>query len=395
MEEIIKARNKLLRALQKVVSQPQYDNFREIYHQIRNDEERMLAQSCEEIKKVSYSRKPEYRLDSKRRIRTTLGRFISKNYRHFYNFDDKQLNDFVSNVIAHTIDTEEVFSLIRGPDIEVAYRDGVGGYTCMSEERSPLTRFYSENPDKVGMLVLNEKEARALVWKSDEDIILMDRIYPNDGQHIPLYNKYAKEQKWVIRKHNSAPLLQCDDFSKKEFDDYHKITLKQSSTGKYPYMDSWMYAKKLPNNLVLVTNSPKDYDTTLLRTSGYFEDGCITCYKCGIRTGEFYEVNENNYCRCCVVRCAFCRIYMLREESKDSGYHGMVCSECYDRAIECPKCNNKILPTMLRNTEKGKMCIRCEDNLYCYCSRCDKRMLREEAKSNSLYDYLCEECYNR
>lgn len=123
----------------------------------------------------------------------------------------------------------------------------------------PYTRWYDENPDRVGVLTARDKDtgelyARALIWKLPNGTKFMDRLYPGDGGAVPAaVHKWAREQGIpfrVGRGHSDAG----DSIT---FEDV-VIEMKPPSNGMYPYMDTMICSVLDPKtNKVYISN---DYD---------------------------------------------------------------------------------------------------------------------------------------
>lgn len=183
-----------------------FPQFFDIYSYIINDENSYVAQSSDDFSNISYATKPEYKLNNNKRTKTTLGRYIKRKCTDLLiknTINDKQLEEFVAVVLSHFPELMD-FTILKGRDIETAYYNGLGDTSCMTGCCAEFTRVYTDNPDKVGLLTL-KNYSRALIWKTDEGRTLIDRIYPNSGQHIALYEKYAKDNKFGIREHHGIP----------------------------------------------------------------------------------------------------------------------------------------------------------------------------------------------
>jgi len=395
-EKIEKARQELLRAMQKIVIKKQFLKFDELYWEIYYDNLSYLGISLDNPKLISYSRNRNDKFSHAKRVKTTLGRYIRRNKKPYCSCaTDNDIDKFVGEVIAQTLNPTELFTVLRGIDIEQAYYDMVGGHTCMTEHKAKFVRIYAENPEKIGLLVLNKNEARALMWETDGKRVLIDRIYPNDGQHIALYNRYAKEQKWITRLHHGRPQKGTREFRQK-----YKITLKQPSNGKYPYMDSFQYSwLLLDSGLVVVTNNKNTpHETKLCRDNGIYEDNLIRCEGCNDRDLPNIRLNGLPYCRYCVSSCRECNKYLLLENLTNTNvfHQKYLCKECFNKCESCTDCGIKIITSDIRIVEKDKkICSDCFNTRYIICQRCEKIIKRSAEIYDSYYGYICQECHNK
>ena len=188
-------------------------------------------------------------LSTKTKTETNIGRFVRNILSsNGVKFTDQQIEEFVNAYKAawNRKYAPKEFSIVKGEDIKFWYLESnyyhggksTLGNSCMRYERkNPWLSIYTENPDKVSMMILtdypdDEKDrklvARALIWTKDDGGIYCDRIYYNaDDIHLEC-------KKWLKAKYPKA------DF----YGERHNtitVTLKNVEFKKYPYMDSLCY----------------------------------------------------------------------------------------------------------------------------------------------------------
>jgi hypothetical protein len=146
--------------------------------------------------------------------------------------------------------------IITGEDIREWYyqknygfndsgQQGTLGNSCMRYARAQR-RFdiYCENPDKIAMAIylneLGELMARALIWKLDNNVIFMDRIYHVDYASEEILHNYALEKKMKTYK---------DGYQNKNIMEI-KLDKNYGRRENNPYMDTMRYFNFKTYNLV-------------------------------------------------------------------------------------------------------------------------------------------------
>jgi len=265
------------------------------------------------------------------------------------------------------------FTLVKGEEIRESYRNKLGGESCMTGSNVNKLDMFVEN-DNVQLLTYQEPSgftARALVWQADDESICMDRIYPNDGQHVSLFEQYAKKKDWLVREHNSLPdgTMLFDDKGR-------EVTIQVPSSGLWPYLDSFQGTNdELCGEVTLNTYDDNSYKFDC--TSGGFRGGvmCVMCEESGIEEDMVFH-GESWYCTDCFndnySACDNCGDY-----EHDDDILGVeddqLCRDCYDRkASKCIKCGDSFYDDNLTSVNDGDMkyCSDClEHAVKCECCR--------------------------
>jgi len=149
------------------------------------------------------------------RQKTRIGRFILKLFGDKYS--EMSIERFVNKYKSVTRETKTYFRMFSGEDIKTYYDDrntedtGTLGNSCMKFERcQEYLEMYSDNPKKIKLLVLFEKDTpkaigRALIWKLDNmsNTYLMDRIYTSRDSDRNIFRRYAKDNGIYLTKYDN------------------------------------------------------------------------------------------------------------------------------------------------------------------------------------------------
>jgi hypothetical protein len=203
---------------------------------------------------------------------------------------DKDLEDFVNVFKASDDKSELEFKLVKGEDIAKYYKEenyfskhhGTLGNSCMKEEGKKTFKIYTENPKKVKLLILIDKDekihGRALVWKLKESPsdtkYLMDRVYTNKDSDVIKFKKFADENDWMYKKFNTSYTNQGVQFIYKGVDVNGVLTVKlDGDFNSYPYIDTMSFLSKEKNELSNVS-SKRCYE---LKSVYGDRDRCSVC----------------------------------------------------------------------------------------------------------------------
>jgi len=163
-------------------------------------------------------------------------------------FTEPQVEEFVNGYKSewNRIYNPREFDIVRGEDIKFwyleknYYRGGQSslGNSCMRyENKNNRLGIYTDNPDKVSMMIFTDYEpgsdvkkllARALIWKTDSGKIYCDRIYANSDEIFTECKSWLKSKYPEIRFYPES--------TEKIF-----VTLNKVLFDKYPYVDSLQY----------------------------------------------------------------------------------------------------------------------------------------------------------
>jgi len=415
MNKILKDRVRLIRAMQKHIvilnnNIPALDLMNKIISDIRgNAHGHFLSISIHDETKVSYARTTADKFNSEKRIKTTLSRYI----RRQLEIDTTILTDQLLNIFSRKINFELLaadgvnknIKILTGNDIVNHYKN-TSTYSCMTNGNSYKTRLYAMNPDKVSLVVYNEI-VRALLWKCDDGVMVLDRIYPSGCDNVELLQRWACKRDYVVRDDpDGASYENEEDLSDNKV---HCVSLKYDDT--FPYMDTFKFVVLDPTGKIAYCYNklPKKPYVLATETSGQIPGEPYHCCSCSCSMGEddAYCVNDNWYCRDCYSEnfssCDNCGGEYPAEDViniNDSCYCERCANRLYKKCEDCDEyfAKNKIYDVCGGNKE---VCGSCLENNYSQCRHCDEYVKSDDITEVNLHNvgsysykhgYVCESC---
>jgi deoxyribodipyrimidine photolyase len=187
---------------------------------------------------------------------TKIGRLVKNLLPKDSDITDKEIEDFVNIWKSHFIGDRFKIEEVSGEDIRKWYskknhnilaKKSSLGKSCMSGEPSKIFNIYVDNPEVVSMIIQRDENgkllSRALVWKTTDDIRILDRIYYTHD-----WNKYGVI-KFFKEKYSDGLTLKPNLF------EVQLKNWKYVETG-YPYLDTFCYLDWKTGKL---SNEPKNY----------------------------------------------------------------------------------------------------------------------------------------
>ena len=188
---------------------------------------------------------------SSRRFQAKPGSFVSK---IFKNISSKEVEKFSNLYKTFTKKSKFTLRVVSGQEIKKfyhydSYKSGSGtlGASCMKHDSSQkLLDVYSENPDKVSMLVMTDEcdmlMGRAILWDFNS-YKLMDRIYTICDEDFSFwFKKWATENGYLYKsEQNWYNTLQFEKIGDKKQELRVKISLDSADHRYYPYMDTFKF----------------------------------------------------------------------------------------------------------------------------------------------------------
>jgi hypothetical protein len=207
-------------------------------------------------------------------IATKLGKYLVKNYKEIVPADHI-LSDFVASLNAVIWKEPPSIVVYKGEDIITAYErcnHSKGVSSCMTKEGRHINqKFLALNPDKVELHCYEDVEniyARVLVWTVNGGRKVVDRIYPNKGDHYHnmlehfegLNNHYIRENHNAPHKHDMIPINDLvDPF----------VIMKGADLETYPYLDTFRYGVIIGDEIILTNKICTNPVTNLAFDSQY------------------------------------------------------------------------------------------------------------------------------
>jgi len=409
--EIIQSRTLFLDCLRKTKKRFSYiDGVSEFCNRIQqNSDNHYLCFSLDDGSKITYTKPGFHRWDYNTRIRTTLGKYLRKQLR--VDLPHDVLDTIVSDVFSHR-PIGERFSIIRGEDIRQAYYNCIGGGSCMTgSDADEKLDIYTNNPDVVAMVVykLDQFTARALLWRTDCGAMCLDRVYPNSGAHIPVFEKYAKQNRWFYRAHHSLP----NDTIRFGGDVMQCTVTGNGET--YPYTDSFLTTDDNPDNLTITLSTSINGRYRFSSIVGGWNDTRHTCCNCRSYVDEDYrrvDDEGNMWCDECFgsnhFYCDSCDSYHSESSavivrgslSTDrwgtrSYYEYYWCANCASSdGWECVNCRNHycdVEHNHYENENEDFVCENCIDD-YAFCAKCEKLFSSNVVYVDRQDIHLCNGC---
>lgn len=273
------------------------------------------------------------------RVKLMTRRFLTR----ILGLDKCGLSEVQLDKIAAEIDRvigrpTEIFELLKGDEIEIAYKNEIGGNSCMTDSSAHKTRLYAMNPDRIRLITVqnNNQSARALLWKADDGKLYYDRIYGNSDRCIDAL--YDKMQEWKIPN-----IFRNEDI------DRH-VTGLDWKNGYCPYMDSFMYGR--------IVNHGKKLNLSTVQTRGYFP--------LRMTDGIYVRDNFQGW-------CDKCNMPMFTGQIRhDVGEGAYICDECVSSLPTCDNCGCPRFEHYLLHMSDGRnVCFECKTLLYTQCNHCE------------------------
>lgn len=204
-------------------------------------------------------------------------------------FKDKDIEEFVNNFKAMSVNTKLEFKIVDGSDIAKYYDNkkyyteaGSLGGSCMAGESKKTFKLYTENPTKVKMLIYvdeNDKiHGRALLWKLKkspcEATHFMDRVYTNRDSDVLKFRMHADEKGWLQKKKMNSMTSENVHFVYKGKDVMGEIIVKLDGECRdYPFVDTLCFLSEDGKEL---SNCPS-FNCDVLHSVSGDRESCSSC----------------------------------------------------------------------------------------------------------------------
>ena len=239
--------------------------------------------------------------------------------------------------------------------------------------------------------------SRALLWYVDGEKFL-DRVYSDNQYEKRQLIKYAENNGWWVRKHNSLP----DEGENMYFErdgETRDITITIDHPSSFPYLDSVRYIVRETAREVTLSTNPNNAIGLCCRTDGNFEatEICSKC-ECMVESSEITQTADGYVCRECLSTyyelCDGCMEYCtdVKQVIGDYGYIPM-CASCreYEDVVACDECNDLMTQNSAEEVEGKYLCPDCVESECRKCDECSEIFL--EINLRDVFEKLvCEEC---
>ena len=322
---------------------------------------------------VSFAKDLKDLFNAKKRVSTTIGRYIRRNLK----FDNKVLPDSVLDKFSKAFlsltccPPDKDFKILSGNEITEFYKNTTIK-SCMTGDNAFRTELYSLNPTKINLVVYKDR-ARALLWHCDNKKSLLDRIYPSGSKDELVITKWAMNKGYTVSPYNKNAFGDYID----DLDEVFELKVKAKTY--IPYMDSFGIKKTFKNKkqFILTTDSGDYCCEEGALTSWTKADDCIECRN-RIPMSNLILINKEH------------EDYICKDCAKSYTYK---CKHCKEQYINY---DNYYYHDIDNNCYADNACEKCTKKLYKKCYDCNEYELRTKIKKKrDMYgtSYYCSECY--
>jgi hypothetical protein len=132
----------------------------------------------------------------------------------------------------------------------------LGGSCMRYEECENYFGIYTENSDVVKLVILYADrggrikdgkyksdviKGRALLWKTNQGDMFMDRIYTNNDSDVELFKQFAEKNGWWCKKVQNSSNMFTAQKGNAFKDPSYSVDLKWADHEYYPYVDTLSY----------------------------------------------------------------------------------------------------------------------------------------------------------
>jgi hypothetical protein len=234
--------------------------------------------------------------DTKNRSEIAYGRGLRKIFSYVDHCIHDEYIEKLSNYLRGQFEFTGKFTMVFGEDVKKwyhqnTYHDNAGSLnnSCMKKPScQEYLEIYVNNPDIVQMLIATDLDdlliGRALVWKTQEGITFMDRIYGSD-QTIQAFLEYAKEKEWHHKsnQNHSSSNHVTNHLGEKSSSKFLSVHLNTSNLDYLPYMDTFKFTDDIEDGYF--NNISGEYVLENIDGSWPDESGYVTTI-CGTRVHE-------------------------------------------------------------------------------------------------------------
>ncbi len=358
-----------------------------------------VAESCDDPRQVSYATSVLDVDNNIRRTRCRMSKFLKGIARRMgfevTNEEADRIGELVGNHFPDNYDYE--FEIVREA-VSRVYATSCGNIrSCMTGSSSEYTKWYDDNPDKVGIVKIlqgGEYIGRALIWNTDQGPTVVDRAYPSDnGPHTNALHEWCEANGYDYKT------SQCsgDGCLKSRRGDY-TVTMAPSRNGTFPYLDTFKYTDDDPEDSETITLALLDGAYSFQCTGGGYDGGNrTTCEGCGDRINEdTCETSDGGYCYCS--SCYEERFVYLSYTRPNGRY---VEREFHrDDVCECENCNDTFSSDHTSEVQTGSRyatqywCERCIEDDATSCCECSTIVADDAVATDSDGDAWCSSCFD-
>ena len=243
---------------------------------------------------MSYTpaKKPTYLSSSRQkwlagqdRMVSKYGKGVKKLFQNYPNSIPDHIIEHVCNAlksqhqftgVIKQVEKDEIVKYYHYDQMHSDIALGSLGNSCMKHSNcQPFIKFYAENNDVVKMIIILENDAlvaRALLWTTKCNTLIMDRIYGSD-KYITIMKQYAQDKGYIIKARQSyeESTTWITPIGEK-INKVYCVQAKYMKGQKMPYMDTFFNSVSISErkdymNIELFNDYQRN-SATLRSTSG-------------------------------------------------------------------------------------------------------------------------------
>jgi len=321
------------------------------------------------------------------RMKLRTSRYLTRKCKLHSILNDKEIRELADTINSYLWTNEELnkIELVSGSKITKAYRDCIGGRSCMTGNCADYTLLYEMNPERFQMIIAynNADTARAIVHKLDNGHYFMDRIYTTAEHLKDVLKDYADSHGWGHKI--KMPDLKTLVVSGLEYEDGH-----------IPYMDTMTCGCTCGKGLTISYVGCCDYE--LQSQHGELETHYV-CENCGEAVSEESVFWQGTDCFC---EYCFGELFVACENcgetvSVDATYciadkQIIVCEYCARYSYHCcSHCRYLFSDEACYGVENDVLCDGCYETFARNCNGCNEDFYLDSLTKIDGY-YYCSDC---
>lgn len=318
-----------------------------------------------------------YDVGDKPRMKLRTARYLTRKCKLNQILTDAEIRTLADKINGRLWTTDEMnnIELVHGQAITDAYRNGIGGNSCMSSCSADYTKLYAMNPERFRMIIVRNgaDSARAIVHKLDNGEFLMDRIYTTAQNLKAIMIEYAESKNWYVKTAgiNNHP------------GEIFVVSGLDYKDGEIPYMDTMTCGIIESGLLRIAYMGDCDYD--LQSQDGSLENG-YCCESCGehVHGDNIYHVGDYGYCENCINNnftwCESCDEYVDNDDTVCiEDINTYVCSYCASSHYhKCVNCNEYNSLDGCYTIQDDILCQSCYEDSAGRCEDCNENFYNED-----------------
>lgn len=326
--------------------------------------------------KISYLR-------NGKRMQLSIRRFLTRILHLNDHLSDVQLDDMAGKILETCKMSNYTFEYLTGDDIQIAYRNRIGGGSCMTGDYSEYMRMYADNPDRIKLAVVryNNSSSRCIIWLGDDKKLYYDRIYSDSPYCFKTLEKELSDQDVTCIYEEDVPVTVSD---------------LNYTRGEIPYLDTMYRGTFSDDKLTLKSSGVSGPCDEVLQDQHGNSESSYICYycECEMNGDETYRADDINLCENCYCEnytmCGHCReIHHNDEITHVQSNNTTYCNSCLsDECFTCDGCNEIFHRNDINCEGDDTLCETCYDENYSECKYCKETTHKDDMENEN----MCKDC---